>query len=724
MMPRFSTKHVTGIIISPMLFFFSCTSHNTADFSTWPVYGGTNERIQYSSLSEIDTTNVKNLQVAWTYHTGDAEPSSQIEVNPVISDGLLYGVSPKLKLFALDETTGKEKWVFDPYSDTSMINAKRKAVNICRGVALYKNGDERLVFYTAGPMVYCINAIDGKPVRDFGNNGTVDLHNDLGRELGTLYITSTSPGMIYKDLIIIGSAVSEDASAPPGHIRAYDVHTGKLRWIFHTIPYPGEDGYDIWEDKEAYKHIGGANAWAGFCLDESKGIVFAPIGSATDDWYGGKRIGDDLFANCVLALDAATGKRIWHYQTVHHDVWDRDLPAAPVLVTVKKDGQNVEALVQVTKTGFIFLLDRATGKPLYPVEERPVPTSSDLAGEKLSPTQPHPTFFEPYVRQKLTVEDLNKHISDSSYQDIKNKLAGYKTGNLFNPPSLQPTVIFPGMQGGAEWGGPAFDPATGILYVNANEMPWVLTMVDVKNEAPKKETWLDAGQRLYKQTCMTCHGPERKGAGNAPSLIGVNKKYNEQQFTQLITGGRRMMPAFKQLTGEEQGAIASFILEATAKQKNAFKQAPQPVDTFLHLPYSITGYNKFLSKEGYNAMSPPWGTLNAIDLNKGEIVWKIPLGEYPELKDKAGITGTENYGGPVVTAGGILFIAASRDGKIRAFNKATGKQLWEATLPAPGFATPAVYEKNGKEYLVIACGGGKLGTKPGDAYVAFALPGK
>jgi quinoprotein glucose dehydrogenase len=494
-----------------------------------------------------------------------------------------------------------------------------------------------------------------------------------------------------------------------------------MRWIFHTIPKPGEPGFESWENKEAYLNIGGANSWSGFSLDEAKGIVFAPTGSAAYDFYGGKRLGDNLYANSVLALDASTGKRIWHFQTVHHDIWDRDLPTSPVLVNITKDGKNIEAVVSVSKSGFIFLFDRVTGKPIYPINEMAVPAVSELVGEKPSLTQPFPSFFKPFARQILLEKDLNNIIPDSSYQDIKNRLATYKTGNMYHPPSKAGTVIFPGFDGGAEWGGPAFDPTSGILYVNANEMPWVLTMVDVKEKPIKLETNLQAGERLYRSSCMPCHGPDQKGAGNYPALIDINKKYTEQQFTALLTGGRRMMPAFSQLSLTEKKAIASFILKNETVQKEKFVAPVRAVNEWDKLPYAATGYNKFLTKEGYPAVAPPWGTLNAINLNTGELVWKDTLGDVPEFKAKGIHTGTENYGGPVVTAGGLIFIAATKDAKFRAFNKRTGKLLVELDLPAAGFATPAVYEKNGKQYVVIACGGGKLKASSGDSYVAFSL---
>ena len=693
----------------------------------WPVYGGNKSANHYSVLQQVDTTNVNQLQPAWEYHTGDASDRTQIQVNPIIVNGILFGVSPKLKLFALDAASGKEKWVFNPI-DTSK-GAKGKgyfSMNVCRGVTYYSdNGKDKRIFYSAASTLFCIDAETGKPVTGFADSGKLDLHNDLSRDVKDLYVASTTPGIIYKDLIIIGTRVDEGAAAAPGHIRAYDVHSGKLRWIFHTIPQPGEEGYDSWEDKEAYKHIGGANAWAGFSMDEEKGIVFAPIGSASYDFYGGKRIGADLFANSVLALDAATGKRIWHFQTVHHDIWDRDLPTAPVLVNIIKDGKKIEAVAQVTKSGFIFLLDRTTGNPVYPVNETKVPIETALTGEQPWPTQPIPSFPKPFVRQLLTEKDLNHVVADSSYQIIKKRWDSTRHDHMFTPPSKEGTIIFPGYDGGAEWGGPAFDPSTGILYVNASEMPWILTMVDTKRKNDQQvEKNIDAGKRIYTTTCMACHGPERQGSGNNPTLININKKYTEQQFKDLLLTGRRMMPALKQLSNAETEAVASFVLDIKSKQDKKFIAPPKIADPYFTMPYTGTGYNKFLTKEGYPAVDTPWGTLNAINLNTGKLEWKNTLGDYPELKAKGIHSGTENYGGSVITAGGLLFIAATSDHKFRAFNKRTGKLLWEFDLPAAGFATPSVYEKNGIQYLVIACGGGKLGKPSGDSYIAFALPNK
>lgn len=722
-------NHIIPVSLA-VVFFASCGSDQQNLYTGWSNYGGTKDMIRYSSLTQIDTNNITQLQVAWTYHTGDADTvnHSQMQCNPIMVDGVLYGVGPQMKLFAIDAATGTEKWVFDA-NDTTIFDSNRSAFHVMinsRGVAYWTDGkDDKRIFFSAGTNTYAINAETGKPIATFGSNGYIDLHNDLGRDVSDLMIVSTSPGIVYKDLLIMGTRVDEGVPSAPGHIRAYDVRTGKLRWRFNTIPHPGEYGFDTWEDTTAWKYIGGANVWSGFALDEQRGILFAPTGSAAYDFYGGKRKGANLFANCLLALDAATGKRIWHFQLVHHDLWDKDLPTPPALVTIRKDGKTIDAVAQPTKNGMVYVFERETGKPLFPIQEVPFDTVSELVGEQVWPTQPIPEKPVPFSRQTLTIDDLNPYMPDSSRQKILAQMKGYRFGTMNIPPGKKPALVFPGYDGGAEWGGPAFDPSTGLLYVNANEMAWIQTMVDNVPEKPKKENMLQAGQRLFAQNCMTCHGADRKGTGNVPTLIDVHKKYTPEQFTALITSGRRMMPSFARLAETEKQALASYILDLKSEQVNAFVAPPTKTDSINIMPYRMTGYTKFLTPEGYPAISPPWGTLNAIDLATGDIVWKVPLGEYEELKAK-GIppTGTENYGGPVVTAGGVVFIAAARDGKIRAFNKYTGTLLWEYQLPAPGFATPAMYALNGKQYLVIACGGGKLNTKSGDAYVAFALPGK
>jgi quinoprotein glucose dehydrogenase len=717
-------KRILNVFLIALLGVLFCKCQSEEKYNSWPQYKGSNENIHYSSLAEIDTNNVMQLKIAWQYHTGDADTVhfSQIQCNPIVIDGILYGTSPKMKLFAIDAANGTEKWVFNPF-DSLAGNRGFFILNNSRGVAFWGDGaKDKRIFYTAGSYLYCVNALTGQLVTQFGDSGKLDLHKGLDREVDDLFITATSPPIIYNDLLIMGSRVDEGAAAAPGHIRAYDVRSGKQRWIFHTIPHPGEEGYNTWDDPEAYKFIGGANAWSGFSLDKERAIVYASTGSASYDFYGGKRKGDNLFANCLLALDAKTGKRIWHFQDIHHDVWDRDIPSPPALVTINRGGTKIDAVAIATKTGFLHLFERATGKPIYDIVEKPVPHQSELKGEKLSPTQPYPAILAPFMRQQFTVEDINPLLSLEAYEEVKKRLAGYKHDHMYNPPSLQGTVVFPGLDGGAEWGGPTFDPETGILYINANEMAWVITAVDISTKTKTKENYDQAGKRLYQSNCMTCHGPDLKGSGNFPTLIGIEKKYKIGSLDSLLLSGRRMMPAFKQLNVNEREAIASYVLNLNEIKGKEFTNSK--LEDVYKLPYSITGYNKFLSKEGYPAIAPPWGTLNAIDLNTGKQVWKNTLGHDTTFKNAKESTGTENYGASVVTKGGVLFIAATKDRKFRAFNKRSGKLLWEVDLPSPGFATPAVYELKGKQYVVIACGGGKMGTRSGDSYVAFALPGK
>jgi quinoprotein glucose dehydrogenase len=707
-------------------FFTGCKIDNENMYATWSSYLGDKSVSHYSSLNQIDTMNVQRLKVAWVYHTGDADigDHSQIECNPIIVGGTLYGTSPLVKLFAIDGATGKQKWIFDPFSGTSSGQ-----VNASRGVTYWSEGDDQRIFFTAGSFLYAVDAKTGKLIPSFGDLGKIDLHDGLDRDVKDLYVTSTSPGIIYKDLLILGTRVAEGGDAAPGHIRAYDVHTGKRRWIFHTIPHPGEYGYNTWENKDAWKYIGGANNWAGMSLDEKRGIVYISTGSATFDFYGGLRKGKGLFADCVLALNASTGKYVWHYQIIHHDLWDRDLPAPPNLVTIYHRGEKVDAVAQITKTGYVFVLNRDTGTPLFPVFEMPVPDSSTLIGEKPWPTQPVPEFPKSFTLPTFTNRDINSLVSESSQAFVRKKLAKLQTSNMFLPPSEKGTLIFPGFDGGAEWGGASYDPASAFLYVNANHVPWTLTMVKVAKEREMLHSTVgEHGARIYVNSCMPCHGRNLEGNGTYPSLQHIAKKYTATQVLDIINNGRRMMPSFKQISNNDKNTLLAFILGLNKEAMMPFIDSEKndvlnKSEKSPFIPYTMTGYKKFQTPEGYPANMPPWGTLTAINLNTGETIWQIPLGEYPELaKRKIPITGTENYGGSVVTAGGLLFIASTLDGKFRAFNKRTGRLLWETLLPAPGFATPSTYELNGKQFLVIACGGGKLDTRSGDSYVAFSLP--
>lgn len=702
---------VLGLAIAAM----AACSRGTDD-RDWPAHGGDPAHTQYSPLDQITPENVRDLRVAWTYRTGDARADnrSQIQCNPIVIKGVLYGTSPQLKVFALNAATGQELWTFDAFAGT---DEEPNSLGVNRGVVYWADGSDRRILVALGQRLYALDAGTGKPVPGFGENGSVSLKLGLGPRAESLYVLSNTPGAIYKDLLIIGTRVSEgQAPAAPGHIRAFDVRTGALRWVFETIPPPGTPGHETWPP-DAYQRIGGANSWSGISVDHERGLVFVPTGSAAFDFWGGNRHGQNLFANCLLALKADTGERVWHFQFVHHDLWDRDLPAAPVLVTVTREGRPVDAVAQTTKSGHVFVFNRETGEPLFPIEERPYPPS-DLKGEQTWPTQPLPLAPPPFARQAFT-EDLVTDLSPEAHETVLARLRGLRTGGQFIPPSVQGTVIFPGFDGGAEWGGAAFDASTGLLYVNSNEMAWILEMVEI--DPARDTTTVARGRRTYQLNCAVCHGVDRRGDPQKiyPPLVGVAKRLPREEVNRIIEHGKGLMPAFATLTDGQRRELVSYLFEDKPQRvDNEDPEAPE-----ASIPYTTTGYNRFLDPDGYPAVKPPWGTLNAIDLNTGHIAWQVPLGELPELVARGRPkTGTENYGGPIVTAGGLIFIGATKDEMFRAFDKRTGEVLWETKLPAGGYATPATYAVGGKQYVVIAAGGGKMGTKSGDAYVAFALP--
>ncbi len=676
----------------------------------WAGYGGGGENRRYSPLTQIDRGNVGGLQVAWTYDTGDVFEGSEMQCNPVVVEGVLYGTSPKMRVFALDAATGVERWSFDPTVGNKAPGRPRN-----RGVTYWPGGaGGGRIYFAYRNWLYSLEARTGRPAAGFGDGGRIDLREGLGREARDLSVGLTTPGVIYRDLLIIGSIVSETLPAAPGHIRAFDLRTGQQRWIFHTIPQPGEFGYETWP-KEAYKYIGGANNWSGLALDEKRGLVFAPTGSATYDFYGANRHGDNLFANTLLCLEAATGKRRWHFQVVRHDLWDRDLPMAPTLVRLRRDGRVIDAVAQVTKSGHVFVFERETGRPVFPIEYRKVSTAG-IDGERPAETQPLPLLPPPISRQLVTEEILTRRTPEAHEWALK-RFREMRSLGQFDPPGLRESLVMPGFDGGPGWGGAAFDEKSGMLYVNSNEIPCILKLV----ERPKAAA-VPSGRGVYLRSCASCHGADLSGSPpEFPALRGLSRKYEESDLRAMIASGSGRMPGFGNLGGGgAMQALLRYLLTGEDRSYSGPAGAPSPIE----LKYAMDGYPRFLDADGYPAITPPWGTLNAIDLNRGTIAWQVPLGEHPELVAK-GIrdTGSWNYGGPILTAGGVLFIGATNyDRKLRAFDMRDGRLLWEGSLPASGNATPSTYEVRGRQFVVIAAGGGKRGGESGGKYVAFALP--
>jgi quinoprotein glucose dehydrogenase len=703
--------------IAPIVFLL-CTgllsltlTNDTTTNSDWREYLGGADRNHYSTLTQINAANVNQLTVAWKYTTYD---SGQIQCNPIIVDGILYGMTASTQPFAVDAATGVEIWRKKKAADNSLSTS--------RGVAYWQDGDDKRILYTNGPWLYAIHATTGLPILSFGDSGRTSLKSGLGVTAKDKMVISNTPGTVFGDVIVMPLRVSEGNDASLGHIQAFNIRTGRLAWVFRTIPLPGEYGYKTWPPN-TYKNtdVGAANNWSGMAVDRDRGILYVPTGSAAFDFYGGNRIGSNLFANCLLALDAKTGKRLWHFQFVHHDILDRDPPAPPNLVSITRNGKKIDAVAQVTKQGFVFVFDRVTGIPLFPIEERRVP-ASNVPGEKSWPTQPFPTKPAPYARQTFTAADINPYAENKNELLLTFKKS--RSEGPFTPLSKQGTIVYPGLDGGAEWGGAAADPE-GILYVNSSEMAWRIAIGSTATEA--QMAGLSSGNRLYINNCVACHGAKRKGnaASGFPSLLGIGAKRTRAYVSNVISHGKGMMPAFPKFSEKQKNALVAFLYGEERQEPGLAKvQGPgKTKQSGTKASYKISGYTKFLDKNGLPAVRPPWGTLNAIDLNTGEYVWKIPFGETPDLAAK-GIeqTGSESYGGPVITASGLLFIAGTKDKKFRVYNKATGELLWQTELPAAGFATPSTYAVNGKQYVVIACGGTKLGAAAGDSYVAFALP--
>jgi len=600
----------------------------------WQSYGGDGGGTRSSPLKQINRQNVGKLRRAWTYHMGELDRENNetgrhhvvpFESTPIVIDGALYFSTPSNRVIALDAETGKEIWRFDPQAG----RAGPRHFFQHRGVAYWhgKSGDEgRILYGTFDGRLIALDAKTGKPCRAFGKDGTVDLRAGVADAYPAAEYSVTSPPTIYQDLVITGAAVPEYPSkGPSGQVRAFDVRSGKLAWTFHTIPRPGEVGHESWEG-DAWKERTGANVWSIMSVDLERGLVFLPIGSASYDFYGADRRGLGLFSNSLVALDAASGKLVWYYQMVHHDIWDYDMPAQPVLITVRRDSRDIPAIAQLTKMGFVFILDRLTGKPLFPVEERPVP-NSDVPGEAAWPTQPSPVKPPPLVRQSFSEGDLST-VTLESNRYCAQLFQSLESHGMYTPYGRKLTLVVPGTLGGANWSGASFDRASGYLFVNANEVGAV-------------------------------------------------------------------------------GAMEPQAADAPVRYRRASKEGE---------------YARFWDEHQWPCQKPPWGTLNAVDVNKGEIVWKVPIGVVDGLKTT---TGTPNLGGSIVTDGGVVFIGATTDSRFRAFDARTGEQLWVGDLEASAYATPMTYlgKKTGKQFVVIAAGGGGYFTgKVSDVLVAFAPP--
>ena len=756
----------------------------------WAVMGGEPGNAHYSPLKQINRANVAKLAVAWSFDTGEG---GGLETTPLVVRGVLYGLTPSQRVIALDAVTGRLLWRFDSGVAGTGPN---------RGMTYWRDGGEERLLVGVMNFVYALDPATGAVLRSFGKDGRIDLREGLGREPGMLSVALTSPGVVYKDLLIVGGREPETLPAPPGDIRAYDVRSGALRWTFHTIPRPGEFGYESWP-KEAWKTAGAANNWSGMAVDTERGIVYVPTGSAVPDFYGAERLGDDLFANTLLALDASTGRRIWHFQGVHHDIWDRDFPAPPMLFSLRRDGKVIPAVAETTKAGFLYVFDRVTGAPLFPIESRRRPGST-TPGEIASETQPFPLRPEPFARQSVTEEELTRRTPEAHVWAVK-RFEEIRHDGQYVPLSVdKDTLVQPSFEGGGEWGGPAVDPETGILYVNANNYASLGRLAEVKSGSPGRRTYLaqcsvchgmrgagsppefpsllgvstrltreqivgtihggkgrmpampvagkpldellaylgtdadlmggareeqgpvsseaagqrtdPAGARVYARSCAICHGERMEGiAPSFPTLVGVGARYTDAQLVTLIHAGRGRMPGFEKMPTADMDALLRFLRPSGIA-------LPEEGAT----QYVMTGYRRFNDPDGYPATAPPWGTLNALDTRTGRYLWRLPFGQYPELVAKGmGDTGSENYGGPIVTAGGLLFIGATNfDRKFRAYDKTTGRLLWETVLPFAGNATPATYEAGGRQYVVIAAGGSSMNPRGriGGVYVAFALP--
>jgi quinoprotein glucose dehydrogenase len=703
------------------------TKAATADtHTTWRAYGGSADGAQYSALRQINRSNVKKLQVAWTYRTGDDRKYS---FNPLIVDGVMYVLAKNNSIVALDAATGKEIWTHATDGKTTLITN--------RGIDYWESKDrsDRRLLFSLSNQLQELDARTGQSILQFGTNGRVDLRAGLGRDPESLtLVQSYNPGRVFEDLLILGSATNEEYNSGPGDIRAYDVRTGRLAWSFHTVPHPGEPGYETWP-KDAWKSVGGANDWSSMALDVKRGIVYVPTASPKYNFYGANRPGANLYGDCLLALNARTGKLIWYYQMIHHDIWDYDNDTTPMLATVEHNGKKVDVVAQAGKVGFLWVFNRETGEPLWPIEERPV-LKSDMPGEETWPTQPFPTNPPPFARQTFTVKDLSPFLEPAEREQLTAEMMSAHNEGLFTPPGLGNTVEMPGNNGGANWGGTAIDPSNGNLYVVSKDLPAMLKL-ELASKVSQVGSPEEQGRSIFAANCSVCHGANREGKPPAiPSLVDVGSRLSDDHIQSVVQHGQGPMPAFSQLSAAEITSLLAYLKHpelAPSSSPDVNAAATGPVDPITAHYRSSFGF--MFASSGLPVITPPWTSLTAYDLNTGSIRWKIPLGVVPELAAK-GFTETGSQFpkvSPVVTAGGVIF-TGTRDRKVRAIDSDTGKVLWEAEVDAALEGMPAVYEVQGREYVVF-CAAAQATTYthnvPGHpasqapipgAYVAFALP--
>jgi len=746
---------VTSLIIAG-------TAHAADQHRTWSDYGGGHDQSKYTELDQITKANVSQLEIAWMYSTGDERA---YQFNPIVAHGVMYVLAKDNSLVAIDLDTGEEIWIHAHLNSISR-----------RGVSYWESedGSDRRLLFTLGTTLQALDARTGLVIPTFGDNGAVDLRRHLLRDPETVRrVASSTPGRVFEDLIILGSSPGEGYLSTPGHVRAYSVITGEFMWRFNTIPQPGDDGYETWP-KDAYRYAGGVNVWGEMSVDEERGIVFLPLGSPTYDYYGADRIGENLFGNCLVALDARTGRRLWHFQTVHHDLWDYDLTSAPQLITVTRDGQRIDAVAAASKQGYLFVLDRETGEPVFPIEEKPFP-ASEIPGEQAWPTQPVPAL-PPYARQIMTEDDVTPIlISEAEQQHWRERVAQARKG-LYLPPSTEETVAVPGAVGGVNWGNSAANPDAGIVYLMNQDFPSFYQLEERTESAggggptltaEQREASKARGQEIYGTYCAVCHGAERTGGELGPSLLAVGSQINRSQVERAITFGTGRMPPLAHITDEQVGDVYNFLDDGVSPYARFFGGGNQdtplpegpvvasggaPLDRPVGGGFGGGGNDDYPAGAdvpdtryftGYGLghpyiMTPPWSTILAYDLNTGVIKWRKPLGQDRDA-EAAGMTGTGVPRGAqrmsmIVTKTGIVF-ATAKDSRVYAYDADTGDILWQTELPMCSEGIPAMYEHNGRQYLVVCAttpitwglktregGFGSTAPRGVGGYVAFALP--